>query len=299
MFDKDYYLRSNPDVASAVAKGAFGGDPYRHFMEYGQKEGRAGVESIGLQRDLLKSQQAAPNPMDLYNKYSSELGVGDVRARAQKLRSEILNTENLLNSVEGSVQGRTSGALMTEAQRQRLMSLEREPLAKQYNKFSGDLNVQERNLSDLTGEAGRRAELDISGYKQKQDALSQAIQFAMQREKDAEDKRRWEAEMAAAAAKARAGSGGGLDLNSLLNQGNAAGTQAVGGGKPADYKTWVALLNELKNRGLNWGQAYAEVAKRFGFRQGDIRSGDTADLAFNAVFSPRAGVVRSSADMRY
>ena len=35
LFDQEYYLRANPDVAEK------GGDPFRHFMEYGGQEGRS------------------------------------------------------------------------------------------------------------------------------------------------------------------------------------------------------------------------------------------------------------------
>lgn len=43
-FDSDYYLRSNPDVAAALAPGSpFAGiDPYVHYNMYGRREGRLG-----------------------------------------------------------------------------------------------------------------------------------------------------------------------------------------------------------------------------------------------------------------
>lgn len=40
-FDAQAYLQANPDVARAIQQGQFGGDPYRHWQEYGQREGRA------------------------------------------------------------------------------------------------------------------------------------------------------------------------------------------------------------------------------------------------------------------
>lgn len=39
-FDAQAYLDANPDVARAIAQGAFGGNPYRHWIEFGQREGR-------------------------------------------------------------------------------------------------------------------------------------------------------------------------------------------------------------------------------------------------------------------
>lgn len=40
-FDAAAYLAANPDVAASVAAGAFGGDPYQHYLQYGQAEGRS------------------------------------------------------------------------------------------------------------------------------------------------------------------------------------------------------------------------------------------------------------------
>ena len=39
-FDAEAYLKANPDVAAAIARGAFGGDPYQHWLQFGQREGR-------------------------------------------------------------------------------------------------------------------------------------------------------------------------------------------------------------------------------------------------------------------
>lgn len=42
-FDAKGYVNANPDVFAAIARGEFGGDPYRHYIEYGFKEGRPGA----------------------------------------------------------------------------------------------------------------------------------------------------------------------------------------------------------------------------------------------------------------
>ena len=40
LFDSEYYLEQNPDVASALAGGSFNGDPLLHYVEAGAAEGR-------------------------------------------------------------------------------------------------------------------------------------------------------------------------------------------------------------------------------------------------------------------
>jgi hypothetical protein len=41
-FNVDGYLSANKDVADAISGGAFNRDPYQHYTEYGQREGRSG-----------------------------------------------------------------------------------------------------------------------------------------------------------------------------------------------------------------------------------------------------------------
>lgn len=41
-FDAAGYLAQNPDVAAWTQAGEFGGDPYTHYQQYGQAEGRQG-----------------------------------------------------------------------------------------------------------------------------------------------------------------------------------------------------------------------------------------------------------------
>ena len=40
LFDSQYYLEQNPDVATALAGGDFSGDPLLHYVEAGAREGR-------------------------------------------------------------------------------------------------------------------------------------------------------------------------------------------------------------------------------------------------------------------
>ena len=77
LFDVDYYLEQNPDVATAVAGGSFEGDPLLHYVSAGASEGRdpnayfdtsyyveqnAGVAESGL------------NPLEHYVLYGSSSG---------------------------------------------------------------------------------------------------------------------------------------------------------------------------------------------------------------------------------
>lgn len=41
-FNAQGYLAANPDVAASIQSGGFSGDPYAHWQQYGQSEGRTG-----------------------------------------------------------------------------------------------------------------------------------------------------------------------------------------------------------------------------------------------------------------
>jgi hypothetical protein len=75
------------------------------------------------------------------------LGVPEIRNNVAGLRTTVANTTNALNNVDPSVTGRTSGSLVTEAQRQRLVNMERAPIASELQNESGNLNTQNQILA--------------------------------------------------------------------------------------------------------------------------------------------------------
>lgn len=156
----------------------------------------ANQSSGQIQGALSKFEASRRNPLDIYNDAVSQLGVGDVRSRVTNLRNQLLNTENLLNNVDSSVTGRTQGSLVTEAQRQRLVNLEREPITKDYGKQTQSLSDENANLADLLRQADSQSNLAVQGQTARQQALQFALEQAQGREKFAEDTRRWRAEQA-------------------------------------------------------------------------------------------------------
>lgn len=158
--------------------------------------------SADIQSAFSKFQASKKNPLDVYNDAVNQLGVGDVRTRVQNLRTQLLNTENLLNGVDGSVTGRTQGSLVTEAQRQRLVNLERAPIMQDYGKMSGSLNNENATLSDLLGQAQSQSQLAVQGASDRENAIKFALEQATRRETDAEDRRRFELQLQMARDKA-------------------------------------------------------------------------------------------------
>ena len=68
------------------------------------------------------------SPIDIYNKTLNDLGIVDARTNVTSLRKALMDNQALLNQLPANIQQRTSDALVSEAQRQRLVAAEGEPL---------------------------------------------------------------------------------------------------------------------------------------------------------------------------
>lgn len=232
-------------------------------------------------------QKNMANPLDLYNKQVQELGVGDVRNRVSSLNQTLLNTENALNQVDPSVTGRTQGSLVTEAQRQRLVNLERQPLATQYGQQSRQLESQQGNLRDLLGQASQQSSLQYQGQQQNLQNLANTYNMAFEREKTNRlqqieaEQRAFEREQAAwerqykerelaaqiQAARSRASGGGGR-----------------GGGKTPNVDDAVALVNSLRTSGRYGDSGYGAIAEALRQRGYDISRDSVFDRGLRKAF---------------
>lgn len=78
LFDLDYYLDRNPDVASALAGGNFNGDPLLHYVEAGASEGRDPNPYFDTDYYLAQNPEVAAtglNPLEHYVLFGSSSGV--------------------------------------------------------------------------------------------------------------------------------------------------------------------------------------------------------------------------------
>lgn len=122
------------------------------------------------------------NPTDTYNKITTQLGIPDARTRVQALSSNLLNTENAIRAVDPNVTARTSNSLVTEAQRGRLVNMEKAPLTDTYSQQNQAYGKEQGNLNDLTGQATQQAGLAESDYKNKRQSLADQLNTAIQQQ---------------------------------------------------------------------------------------------------------------------
>lgn len=152
------------------------------------------MEPVSSQQALQELQTFVgqkQNPLDVYNQAQTQLGIPEIRQRVTGLRSNLMNTENLLNNLSGAVKGRTQGSLVTEAQRQRLEALERAPLTKEYSQMTGALGTETANLTDLLGQASTQANLTVQGESAREASLRGIFDVAFGREQQAEGVRQF------------------------------------------------------------------------------------------------------------
>jgi hypothetical protein len=138
--------------------------------------------------------QSRRNPMDYLRDSETRLGLPSSRQRLEGLRGAIGNTENLLRGVDPSVTGRTQGSLVSEAQRQRMVNLEREPLGEQFREQSRALEGETSTIEDLARRSLSEAQLGIGEQESQQKSLESLYSTLFQREQEEEQKRRWQEE---------------------------------------------------------------------------------------------------------
>jgi len=196
-------------------------------------------------------QSSRKKPQDVLKESQTRLGIPSVQQRQVGLRSAIGNTENLIRGVDPSVTGRTSGSLVTEAQKQRLVSLERQPLDETFRTQSQALQGEETNLANLERNALTEAQLAMSADDQQQNNLQGIYSMLYQREADERARQEREAE-ARRQAQAQA-----QYLQSLLG-GNGGGG---GGDTETPPKPDLASFGDASN---NYGQPVNDMKIKSG-----------------------------------
>jgi hypothetical protein len=137
---------------------------------------------VGTLASQISALDQGYNPADVYNKVTTQLGIPDARTRVQALQSNLLNTENAIRAVDPNVTARTSGSLVTEAQRGHLVNMERAPLTDTYNQQNQAYGTEQGNLNELGRQADTQVGLAESTYKNKRQSLADQLQLAIKQE---------------------------------------------------------------------------------------------------------------------
>lgn len=131
-------------------------------------------------------------PEDYIKRYSKELGVEDARSRVKSARSAIKATEDTIAATPDSVAGRTSGSLVTDAQRNRLVQNEVAPMQEVLRTQGGAFSDAANDFSVLSGDVDKRVDLALRTDDTQANTLMQLYSAALENEKQAEAKRQFE-----------------------------------------------------------------------------------------------------------
>ena len=227
--------------------------------------------------ELRNFQGSRRKATDILKESETRLGLPQATQRQQGLRTAIANTENLIKAVEPSVSGRTGGSLVTEAQKTRLVGLERQPLDSAFSEQNKALEGESAMASELQRRALQESQLQLSEDDAKQNAMQGAYSMLYQREQDAVAKAERDRAFQEAQRQSAAQSS---SLASLLG-GNTGtlGAATTGFGKPTNPTDQ---------------DAYNDVRTRISGDDGAIRSDYAATLD-----SARRGNMRDKAKIQF
>lgn len=212
------------------------------------------------------------NPTAVYNQVTSSLGIPDARTRVQALQTNLVNSQNAINAVDPSVTGRTQNSVVTEAQRERLVNMEKAPLQTAYNTGTQDYNTANTNLNSLQAEGDRQVSQAAADYQTKRQSLATQLDTALKQQAAAEATRQFNVQQAAnaAAAAAKAKTGGTAKAAAPIDY-NATSTA-----------NWIKYIH-ANYHGQNWGQVAAGIKAENGGTV--IGTGSNLDQALHYIYT--------------
>lgn len=160
------------------------------------------------------------DPTTAVSQAEDKYGVRGLGSQLDSLRTLTNNLRTSIENVDPSVTGRTSGSLVTEAQRGKIVNNERAPLLTDYNKVSQDTSEAGSRYSDAQGLASNYANAMLTNQDNEYTRLFSAYTNAQTAEQQAKDNdfRQQQLEeskrQAAASAAATAGLSGGYSAGS-------------------------------------------------------------------------------------
>lgn len=203
------------------------------------------MDSATIAQNLANYDKSRVTATDATNAALSQFGVPEIRKTVSGLRTTIANTTGALNAVDPSVTGRTSGSLVTEAQRTKQVANERAPIAEQLGSQNQALSQNQADLSDALGQATQLANNQVNDWNTGRTAL--------QNEYDTSYKREQDSAAAQAARDAAARSQSNEDRNYALqvqasNRANAASSTVKAPTKEDVGAHVVASFNSLRGK---------------------------------------------------
>lgn len=204
--------------------------------------------------ELRAYQGSRRKSSDILQEQQTQLGLPSATQRQAGLRAAISNTENLIKAVDPSVTGRTSGSLVSEAQRTRLVGMERAPLDQAFQSQNQAYQGESDNVNELKRQALQGTQLSIADQDKQEQNMQGLYGTLYQREQDDVARQERDRAFAAQQEASSRGAAQGSSLASLFA--GEGGSPAPTGGGQALTPQDMAYTNVQKF--LGQGKAAAE-----------------------------------------
>jgi hypothetical protein len=102
---------------------------------------------------------------DFFNKYNTELGGDAARGTYENARNAVNLSQNLINNLPSSISGRTAGANVSEAMRQRMLGQEMSPLQQGYSNASQHFSDASDDYQNIMNQIYNRANMGYQGQE--------------------------------------------------------------------------------------------------------------------------------------
>jgi len=214
-------------------------------------------------------QKKRVKPEDYVKRYSTDLGVDDAKARVAGARTAIRATEDTITAAPDSVAGRTSGSLVTDAQRNRLVQNEVAPLQEMMRTQSNAYSDANQGLSELSDTLDKRVAYDLQSDETQANSLLTLFQAASESEKQKEAVRQWKAQLAENKRQFNESQKAAERQSARAAAAAATPTYSGGGGSTAPKGKTTNPVQQA---------AYNDVASRMGQSDGAIKSDYRATL---------------------
>lgn len=144
---------------------------------------------------LTEAMRGLEDPQARMARLRNEAGVSEAEKTLADLMRQLSQQEELLTGLEPGINERTGALGMTEAQRQRLLASERQPLTEAFERIARakgtqqeTLSARERQMQDMLRAAGLADERTLAPLQAELQFAEQEAQLTREREKEERDR---------------------------------------------------------------------------------------------------------------
>lgn len=178
---------SNADLESRARSAGFN-TTEEYYNSQGGMGGSAGIPSVTNYVNKLEepitdayskyitAMQQRANPLDVYTSMEEAAGLPSMRGTASTLREQIGNIEDTIKRVEPTISATTKESMVTEGQRQQMVTAQQKPLFERLGELTTGLGRVEQGIQAGMQDISTKVSLYMEGQDQMLEPLKVGIQ---------------------------------------------------------------------------------------------------------------------------